>query len=537
MTNPFITLEEIACVLPDGRTLFRELGEHFDTRATGLVGRNGMGKTVLARIMAGQIAPTSGHCRRSGEVHYLAQQVARPAHGSLARLIGVDTTLDALTRIEAGSTASHDFDLAGDNWDLRQRLQHALERHGLGHLDPDRPIAALSGGEAMRAALIGAELSRADFLILDEPTNHLDRESRQALIEWLGRWPYGLVVVSHDRRLLDSMTNIVELSSSGLQRYGGHHGFYAACRQQERHNALKRPENAKRERAKTEKSLQQQRERQQRRQARGQRQGKHANQAKILLDGQKERSGATAGRLQQRQQEARQKAADDVDQARQQIKSEAGIRVHDSGMSPPARSVIVSLEAVTLPFPEDAENSLDLRLAGQQRLGVVGPNGCGKSTLLRVLAGELQPASGQCRLPAHSAYLDQSLRQLDATRSVLDQLREVSPEAAAGELRMRLAQLDLDADRITRPGGLLSGGERLKAALACVLYAQPPAPLLLLDEPGNHLDLASLEALETMLRGYRGALVVVSHDDAFLDNLELTDRLSATGQGWRLEPW
>ena len=132
---------------------------------------------------------------------------------------------------------------------------------------------------------------------------------------------------------------------------------------------------------------------------------------------------------------------------------------------------------------------------------------------------------------------NQQLASLDPRRTVLEQMLAANRVATEGDLRMRLAHLGLDHRKIAAPGGSLSGGERLKAALACVLYADPPPHLLLLDEPSNHLDLPSVQALEAMLRGYRGALVVVSHDDAFMDSLGLTDRLVATGQGWRIEPW
>src|SRR5690606_31926086 len=162
----------------------------------------------------------------------------------------------------------------------------------------------------------------------------------------------------------------------------------------------------------------------------------------------------------------------------------------------------------------------------------IGPNGCGKSTLLRVMAGLLAPLSGTCQVNVGCAYLDQRLTSLDPLRSVLEQMQAAHPGATQGNQRMQLAQLGLDAGKIMVPSGSLSGGERLKAALACALYAERPAQLLLLDEPGNHLDLPSLRALEALLTGYQGALLVVSHDDAFLDALALTDRLSATPQGW-----
>lgn len=537
MTTPYLTLESVSYLLPDGSPLFSGLDETFDQRPTGLVGRNGVGKTVLARILAGQLPPSSGRCLRSGNVFYLAQQVSPPASATVASLAGVHATLDALARIEAGSSAPEDFERVGDRWDIRQRLQHLLARDGLGHLDASTPASALSGGEAMRVALASAMLSDADFLILDEPSNHLDGRNRQALIEQLRHWPGGLLVVSHDRQLLDSMTRIVELSSLGLRSYGGNYDAYAAGKAQERSNAQERLEHRKLERRREEQAMQAQRERQERRQARGQRHGKEANQAKILLDRQKGRSEDSAGRLRQQHAAAHDRLAQAVRDAAAQVERDADISLHALPVSPAAQRRVATLDAITLPFIAGPTRHVDLLLGGQQRVAVIGPNGCGKSTLLKVLADQLAPLAGERKSVPECVYLDQRLADLDSDRSVLEQLQAVNAALAEGELRMRLAHLGLDAHKITAPSGALSGGERLKAALACVLYADPPPRLLLLDEPSNHLDLPSTLALESMLRGYPGALVVVSHDEAFLANLALTDRLHATPQGWLLESW
>jgi len=537
MTNPYLTLESVSYVLPDGRTLFSDLNETFDQRRTGLVGRNGVGKSLLARLLAGQLPPSCGRCLRSGTVHYLAQQVDHQADTTVAGLAGMQRVLDALAHIEAGSSDPADFDALGDRWDIGQQLQSALTQHGLGHLDVDTPATRLSGGEAMRVALMGAWLSDADFLILDEPSNHLDRPNRQALIEQLQHWSRGLLVVSHDRQLLETMSRIVELSSLGLRSYGGNYTFYAAAKALEREYALQQLEQRKLERTREDQAMREQRERMVRREARGNRQGKEANQAKILLGRQKERSEGSTGKLRQQQASARQLLDQQVREAAQQMQADAEIIVHALPVAQVAQRRVVELDALALPCVQETTRLIDLSLSGQQRVGVVGPNGCGKSTLLKVMAGQIDPLAGVCKVAADAVYLDQRLADLHPEKTVLEQIQAANRTAAEGDLRMRLAQLDLDAQKITVPSGTLSGGERLKAALACVLYADPPAQLLLLDEPSNHLDLPSAQALETMLRSYQGALVVVSHDDAFLNNLGLTHRLIATEQGWRLESW
>ncbi|MGO2242335.1 MAG: ABC-F family ATP-binding cassette domain-containing protein [Halomonas sp.] len=536
MTTTYLTLKGVSYVLSDGRTLFTDLHEQFDSRPTGLVGRNGVGKTVLTNILAGLLPPTTGQCQRQGSAHYVAQQVAQPEGASVAELAGVQTILDALARIEAGSAALEDFDAVNDRWDIHQRFRHELDHIGLGGLEASTPAGKLSGGEAMRVTLMGAMLSQADFLVLDEPSNHLDRPNRQALIEQLQQWSRGLIVVSHDRQLLESMERIVELSALELNSYSGNYSFYGQAKAHEQQNAVDQLSQRKLERQREERAMRKQRERQEKRQARSNRQGKVANQAKILLDRQKERSEASSGALSQQQAASRDQLNQRVREAAKQVEDEAHISLHQIPVNQAAKRCVAELERVELPFVVGANRHISLLLRGPQRIGIVGPNGCGKSTLLRVLAGQIEPLSGTCKVTSKSAYLDQRLVTLEPEKSVLEQLQLANRSTTEGELRMLLAQLGLDAQKITTPSGLLSGGERLKGALASILYAGSPPPLLLLDEPNNHLDLPSARALETLLRRYHGTLVVVSHDDAFLENLALTDRLTATEQGWQWEP-
>jgi len=412
---------------------------------------------------------------------------------------------------------------------MRERLQSELERSGLAHLRPDTPAAALSGGEAMRVALIAAWLSEASLLILDEPSNHLDRAQRQALLMQLRRWPRGLLVVSHDRELLAHMERIIELTPQGLRSYGGGYELYAQCRESEHASAQRELE-----RRRDTQAMREQQERQERRQSRGASAGRDANQARILLGGQKNRAQATAGRL--KQQHAAQQAllSQRVQAASLRVGPETRIAMQALAPQQAAGTRLAALEDVVLPYAPAATRRISLTVGGQQRIAVTGPNGCGKSTLLKLLAGQLAPLSGRCVVNGRTAYLDQRLTGLPLQRSAIAHLLDANRTAGEAAVRTQLAQLGLDAGLATAPLVSLSGGERLKAALACALYAHPPADLLLLDEPTNHLDLDAVAALEAMLRQYRGALLVVSHDEAFLQALGLTDRLQATPQGWRL---
>ncbi|AZR34501.1 ATP-binding cassette domain-containing protein [Xanthomonas vasicola] len=536
MTRPSLTLESVAYVLPDGSPLFSDLNLYIDQRATGLVGRNGVGKSVLARLLAGELLPSAGRCVRSGSVHYLPQRVSVAPEQSIAGLAGVAPLLDALDRIASGSVAPADFERVGERWSAHAEFAAELERQGLGGRDPRAPAAQLSGGEAMRVALAGAFLTRPDVLILDEPSNHLDGPQRQRLMDQLLAWSGGLLVISHDRSVLDAMQRILELSAQGLRSYGGNYALYAQQRAIEQQAASDLLAQRKHARARGEQALREQLQRQQQRQARGARAAGLANQAAILLGGQKQRSEVNAGRLQQQRQAEQARLREATVQAAAQVEADQAIIVLAPTASTSASRRLATLKQVELDGRLGGRR-LELLLQGQPRIGLVGPNGSGKSGLLQLLAGCLQPTAGQCEVHVPVAYLDQDLGLLDPMRSAAAQLQDADPSVPAHVQRLRLALLGLDPARADLPCGQLSGGQRLKAALAYALYRAQPAQLLLLDEPTNHLDLASVEAIEALLRSYQGALIVASHDADFLQRLGLQQRLDTAQAKWRLAPW
>lgn len=537
MTEVFLTLQDAAFAWPDGQRVFSHIDIQLDRRHTGLVGRNGAGKSVLGRVLAGELEPTQGRCLRTGRIAYVAQQVACPAGATVASIAGVQPILDALNRIEAGEVRAHDFETVGDRWDIRQRLPAWLDAHGLGHHAQDRPAAGLSGGELTRIALAGAWLAEPDMLVLDEPTNHLDRPCREALMERLRAWPKGLLVISHDRELLQSMQRILELSPTGLRDYGGGYDFYAHSKMEEQDRARQELGHRKAEQRRGEAAIRQTLENLRRRQSRATHAGRDANQAAILLGRRKQQSQVSTGKRQREQDARREELARNVRNAALQVADDADISLLAPAVSGAPWRKAATLDQVRLPFGAGGPGPLDLTIGGCQRIGVMGANGSGKSTLLKVVAGRLAPASGQCEVHVPVAFLDQQLEMLDPGQSPLQHLLAANPSATEAAMRTRLAQLALPGDFALKAVSRLSGGERLKAALACALYGEAPAELLVLDEPTNHLDLQSLEALEQVVLHYRGALVVASHDRVFLDGIALDHRLEVEGNGFRLLPW
>ena len=530
-----IELRHAALRLLSGRLLFEDLNFTFHHGLTGLVGPNGAGKSMLARLLAGEIAPTSGTIQRQGRVLRVAQELSPAPQDTVAALAGLAPLFAALARVENGTMADGDLELLDGHWALPAAFAQALRDAGLPALDAHSPAAPLSGGERMRVALAGAFLSGADMLILDEPSNHLDASGRLWLAESLRQWRGAAIIVSHDRALLEEMARIVELDAQGLHAYGGNYSLYRVQRDGEQAGALAALEHARKERDAGLRELRRQHDAQLARASRGAKAGREANMPKSVLGMMRNRAEGFAGRDAARRDAAREQLGDAVRTAAARVAPEPPRALMMPETAVPAGRRVFELGAAVPPWPAGAP-ALDLVLAGPVRLAVSGPNGCGKSTLLRMLAGELAPRSGSSRCDVPHAWLDQHASALlPPGRTVLERLRELDSPLPEGVLRSHLALLGLTAAQVQTPCEALSGGERLKAALACALWRAHAAQLLLLDEPTNHLDLASTEALEQALASYPGAMAVVSHDPHFLAALSPTHTLQWTGARWQLD--
>ncbi|MCP1107227.1 ATP-binding cassette domain-containing protein [Serratia nevei] len=533
--SPYFVLHQLTCQFADGETLFGPLDLAFDRSRYGLVGRNGVGKTQLLRLIAGRDRPGSGHVESHAVLAYVAQQPEIAAGTTLAQLLGYGEVFAALARIEQGRPLADDIDRLEGRWDLNDRLQSAFAAAGLPAFEPLRAASSLSGGERMRAALCGALLGEADYLLLDEPTNHLDSAGRAWLYQQLDQWRGGLLVASHDRQLLGHMERIVELTPGALRSYGGNYDDYRRQRDTEQQAARADLEHAREERRRTRARQQKEHDMSQRRSAQTLRVVDTLNIASFERVAYKSAAKESLGTLRKQHQDQRDSLDAAVREAYQRVEDEQPVLLALPGSEVSANKQVLVLEQLQLPFV--SAPPLDLRIDGPMRVALTGPNGCGKSTLLKTVLGQLTALSGYCHCPLSTAYLDQTLSQFDPSLSVMDHLGLQDSPLAEGALRTRLAQLQLGADRIALPLGSLSGGERLKAALACALWRRQPAQLLLLDEPTNHLDLTSSLAIETALADFPGAMLVVSHDEDFLQALRPTHRLHRQTDGWRLQAW
>jgi ATPase subunit of ABC transporter with duplicated ATPase domains len=392
----------------------------------------------------------------------------------------------------------------------------------------------LSGGQVTRVRLAALVFAEPDFLLLDEPTNNLDRDGRKAVVELLAAWRGGAIVVSHDRALLETMDAIVDLTSLGATRYGGNWSKYREQKAVElaavRHDLA----HAERRLSEIDGKAQEAAERKARKDSGGRKKRAKGDIPRILAGARRDRSEDSGGKTAQIAERRRAEALDAVDTARRRIEILQPLSVKLPSTQLPAGREVVWLDRVSAGYQPERPVLRDLSLAivGPERVAIAGPNGSGKTTLLNLIAGGLRPVSGTVRVRPDFALFDQKVSLLDSAISILDNFARLNPRAGANECHAALARFMFRADAALQIVGSLSGGQLFRAGLACVLGGSTPPSLLILDEPTNHLDLDSIEAVEAGLRAYDGALLVVSHDEAFLRAIGVTRRvaLAASGQ-------
>ncbi len=517
-----VVCDDLTFDWPDGTPVLSGLDLALDDGHTGLVGANGSGKSTLLRLIAGDLRPTSGSLTTSGAVALLRQDLPSAVDTTLSDLLGVTARRAALHAIERGETDPRHFAALGDDWAVEERALATLDRLGLPS-DPealDRRVATLSGGEAVLAGVAGLQLSGAAVSLLDEPTNNLDRPARHRLYDAVEAWPGVLVVVSHDRDLLERAERIVELRESRARTFGGPYSFYEARLTEEQTTAQRLVRAAEAEVRRERRQVVEAQVKLDRRQRYARTAELNRTVPKIVANSLKRKAQVSAGKMRTLQADRLDDARAALSAAEDAVRDDDSIRIDLPSTAVPAGRSVLEVRL---------HDGAALTIRGPERVALVGRNGSGKTTLLRAVLGQAM-AGGTVveRPPVPVGYLPQRL-DLEPGRTVLDIVRRAAPAATPHEVRAGLARFLLRGPAVEQTAGSLSGGERFRVALAALLLSDPPPQLLLLDEPTNNLDLASVARLREALSGYRGALVVVSHDERFLLELGITRWWSTDG--------
>ncbi|MCX4956981.1 ABC-F family ATP-binding cassette domain-containing protein [Streptomyces virginiae] len=524
----FITCSALSFDWPDGTPVFDGFQLTVGPGRTGLIGLNGCGKSTLLKLIAGELTPTEGQSSVAGSVGHLPQNITLDTAVRVDEALGIRTTRAALHAIEAGEATEANFTAVGDDWDVEERALATLDQLGLARIGLDRTVGELSGGESVLLRLAALLLARPDVLLLDEPTNNLDLRARSRLYAAVESWSGVMLLVSHDRELLERVDQIADLRDGEVRWYGGNFTDYEEMLAAEQESAERMVRVAEADVHRQKRELADAQVKLARRKRYGQKMFENKREPKIVMGARKRAAQESAGKHRIMHTEKLAQAKERLDQAVEAVRDDDEIRIQlPATQVPPGRQVL-TLSDLRLAHGAAVPGEWELR--GPERIALVGRNGSGKTTLLRTIAGQLAPESGAVVAHVTTRFLPQRLDVLDDSRSVVENVARFAPQATNNLIRARLAHFLFRGARADRPAGTLSGGERFRAALAALLLAEPAPQLLMLDEPTNNLDLSSVRQLTDALESYEGALVVASHDVPFLESIGITRWLLLDGE-------
>ncbi|MFF3884416.1 ABC-F family ATP-binding cassette domain-containing protein [Streptomyces sp. NPDC001914] len=522
-----VTCTSLSFAWPDGTEVFDGLQVAFGPGITGLVGVNGSGKSTLLKLIAGDLTPADGTVRLAGEVGHLPQNVTLDTGLRVDEALGIRAVRAALHAIEAGDASAEHFDVVGDDWDVEERARATLGELGLGRIDLDRTIGEVSGGESVLLRLAALLLRRPDILLLDEPTNNLDLYARRRLYAAVEAWSGVMIVVSHDRELLDLADQIADLHSGEVGWYGGNFSAYEEALAAEQEAAERMVRVAESDLKKQKRELVDAQVKLARRRRYGQKMNDQKREPKIVMGARKRSAQESAGKHRILHEGRLSEAKERLDEAVEAVRDDDVIRIDLPYTAvPPGRNVL-TLDRLELKHGTRVNGILDLR--GPERVALIGRNGSGKTTFLRTIAGELEAVSGEAHAHVPLRFLPQRLDVLDDELTVAENVARYAPLATTNRIRARLARFLFKGAKADQQAATLSGGERFRAALAALMLADPAPQLLMLDEPTNNLDIASVRQLTTALESYEGALIVASHDMPFLESIGITRQLLLEG--------
>lgn len=561
-----ISIQQISYIHPDKEVLFSDLNFAISKgQKLGLVGNNGCGKSTLLQIIAGQLSPSSGVIVRPDDLYYIPQHFGQYDSLTIAQALRIERKQQALHAILSGDASNENFVVLDDDWNIEERSIAALDLWGLGQFTLSYPMNLLSGGEKTRVFLAGMDIHHPSVVLMDEPTNHLDSSGRQRLYDWVEKCRSTLLVVSHDRTLLNLLPEICELEKHQINYYGGNYEFYKeqktlmqeALQQriEEKEKALRIARKVARETA----------ERRDKQNVRGEKNNIKKGVPRIVLNALQGKSEKSTSKLNSAHQEKAEKLTDERNQLRGSLSPTATLKTDFNSSSLHTGKILVTAKEINFGYHPHSINShiqmnneanladtgnhsspdsndiqdnsdfkqqlwqtpISFQLKSGDRLRIEGANGSGKTTLLKLITGQLQPQEGNLtRMEFTYVYLNQEYSIIDDRNSILEQAYAFNnrnlPEH---EIKIILNRYLFPASEWDKSCRKLSGGEKMRLAFCCLMISNNTPDMFILDEPTNNLDIQSIEIITATIKNYTGTVIAISHDDYFIQEIGIEQRI------------
>lgn len=555
-----ISIQQISYIHPDKEVLFSDLNFAISKgQKLGLVGNNGCGKSTLLQIIAGQLSPSSGVIVRPDDLYYIPQHFGQYDSLTIAQALQIDSKRQALHAILAGDASTENFTLLDDDWNIEERSIAALDSWGIGH-PLSYPLHLLSGGEKTRVFLAGMNIHTPSVILMDEPTNHLDSSGRQRLYDWVEKWRSTLLIVSHDRTLLNLLPEICELEKHQITYYGGNYEFYKeqkALMQEALQQRIDEKEKALRAARKVARETAERRDKQN---VRGEKANIKKGIPRIVLNALQGKSEKSTSKLNGVHQEKAEKLTDERNQLRGSLSPTAALKTDFNSSSLHNGKTLVTAKNINFGYypnqnDNDSQNENDnpsenntfdssnssklpaqllwqapisFQLKSGDRLRIEGTNGSGKTTLLKIITGQLEPQEGTLtRADFSYVYLNQEYSIIDDRNSILEQAYAFnSRNLPEHEIKIILNRYLFPAPEWDKSCRKLSGGEKMRLAFCCLMISNNTPDMFILDEPTNNLDIQSIEIITNTIKKYTGTVIAISHDNYFIREIGVNQRIA-----------
>lgn len=516
-----LILQDITYIHPNRELLFAGIDLVINKHdKIALIGNNGTGKSTILKILAGQLQPSEGIVKTASRPYYVPQLFGQFNHLSVAQALQVADKLTALQDILTGNVTDQNMTLLDDDWTIEERCTEALAHWKLNGVGLFQSMATLSGGQKTKVFLAGISIHQPDIVLLDEPSNHLDAVGRQLLYNYISTAKNTLVVVSHDRVLLNLLNTVFELGKRGITIYGGNYDFYAEQKMMESeafNQDLKSKEKALRKAKETEREAM---ERQQKLDARGKKKQEKAGVPTIMMNTLRNSAEKSTSRMKGVHAEKTGAIARELSDLRKEIPDGDKMKMDFDNSALHKGKILATARDANFGYNDKLlwKNALSFQITSGERIAIKGPNGSGKTTLIKMMLGELQPQKGTIdRAAVKAIYIDQDYSLIDNRLTVYEQAQQFNSGALQEhDIKIRLNRFLFTKDYWDKPCKALSGGEKMRLMLCSLSISNQAPDIIVLDEPTNNLDIQNIRILTDAINEYKGTLLVISHDEYFL---------------------
>lgn len=521
-----LTIHNLSYTHPDKKLLFSNVNLAVNNNnKTALIGNNGTGKSTLLKIIAGTLQPYTGAVKVAATPYYVPQIFGQYNHLTIAEALGIDKKIKALHAILNGNISAENYDLLNDDWTIEERCKEALQLWQISNLNLLQKMEDLSGGQKTKVFLAGIHIHQPELVLLDEPSNHLDTLSRNILYNFIRDTKQALIIVSHDRKLLNLLDSMCKLTQHGITLYGGNYDFYVEQKQIES-QALSQDIHSKEKALKKAKDKEHESiERQQKLDSRGKAKQEKSGVARIMMNTLRNKAENSTAKLKAVHTEKTGSIKKELQELRASLSETDQMKFEFDNSKLHKGKILFTATNINLFYKNQQylwKEPLNFQITSGERIIIRGTNGSGKTTLLKIILGALTPQAGKVVTAENkSIYIDQDYSLINNNFKIYEQAEYFNTAALQEhEIKIRLNRFLFTKEDWNKPCSALSGGERMRLILCCLSISNQAPDMIILDEPTNNLDIQNIEILTKVMNDYQGTLLIISHDETFLSQIK-----------------